>query len=446
MIQWRSISISEARGKILKSSGWLLARQAINMLNTLVLGILIARHLGPEEFGVLSYATSLVAVLAPLTTLGLRNLSLREYTQKPEEADRILGTVAVMRMCGALLAVAAAYYVATRFPIEHENIAMLCVILAGAVLFRTFDTIQEHFIADQNPRPFVVYSVIILLAFSVIKIALIVGDGSVNAFIMTNAAQTAAQGVGIAVAYRRNRGSFPGFKFEWSRMKLYARQGFPLMLGAMSAVIYLKIDILFLSNMAGKEVTGLYSVAARLSEAWYALPATLALAAFPRMVQLRAESPRRYRRRMQDALDLFAAFGTLVAITSIFWAEPLIALLFGAPYVGSVLVLQIYVWVGIVFATRSLLHKWLLAEGFFWGSAMINMTGAVTNIVLNLLLIPRYGAEGAAVATVLSYTLAPLLLAPLVPGLRPVAAMQLKAIAWPRRVFWPEGRTGAGTG
>jgi len=107
-------------------------------------------------------------------------------------------------------------------------------------------------------------------------------------------------------------------------------------------------------------------------------------------------------------------------------------------------ILQLYVWVGIVVATRSLIHKWLLAEGLFWGSAIIHVTGAIVNVVLNLLLIPIYGGEGAAVATVISYAAAPLVLAPLVPGIRPVAIMQIKAIAWPRRALqlWPRGRRG----
>lgn len=437
----RSISISETRGKVLRSGGWLIARRVINLLNTLVLSVLVARHLGPDGFGVLNYATSLVAIVAPLTTLGLRNLSLREYTLHPGEASEILGTVTVLRLGGTLLSLAVVYFVAFRFPIEHENIAILCLILAGAVVFRTMDTIQEHFIADQDPKPFVVASVLILLAFTGIKIALILSDCSVDAFILANAAQTTAQGLGVVVAYRRTRGALPGLRFDFPRMIRYIQQAFPLMLGAMSAVIYLKIDILFLSNMAGKEVTGIYSVAARLSEAWYLLPSALALAMFPRMVQIRAESPERYMRGMQDAMDMFAAFGTLIAVSSIFWAAPVVRVLFGEAYAASVSVLQIYVWVGIVFATRSLLHKWLLAEGLFWGSAFINITGAVINIVLNIILIPTFGAEGAAVATLLSYSLSPVLLAPIVPSIRPAAVMQLKVVFWPRHILKRFGRS-----
>jgi O-antigen/teichoic acid export membrane protein len=214
------------------------------------------------------------------------------------------------------------------------------------------------------------------------------------------------------------------------------------MLGALSAVIYLKSDILMLSYMAGQETTGIYAVAARLSEAWYVLPTALAMALFPRMVELRESAPRRYAARVQDAMDSFAAFGTLIAATSVFWAAPAVRLLFGADYAAAAGVLQIYAWVGIVFATRALIHKWLLVEGIFWASAMIHATGAVANVALNLLLIPRYGAEGAALATVISYTLAPILLAPLVPSLRQPALMQLKAIAWPRRIvdLWPRRR------
>lgn len=152
----QKFSLSEARQKVLRSSGWLLAKQVINTLNTLVLGVLIARHLGPAGFAVLSYATSLIALVGPLRTLGMRNLSLREYTRVRDETDEILGTVTLVRLCGILVSMVVVYFVATWFPTDYENIAILCVILAGAALFSSIDTLQELFIVDQDPRPFVI--------------------------------------------------------------------------------------------------------------------------------------------------------------------------------------------------------------------------------------------------------------------------------------------------
>ncbi len=427
--------MSEVRARLLKSAGWLLARQIITIFNSLVLGIVLARYLGPAGFGVLNYAVSLIAMVMPLTTLGLRNLSLREYAMRPEDGHRILGTVTAMRLAGTLAAIGVILFVATRYPVEHDNIALICVLLGCALLFQIADTIKEQFIAAQNPRIFVMIEVFVLLSFTVTKLGLVLAGASVNAFILTVGAEIATQGLAASVAYLLSVGHLPRLRVDTALMRSYARSALPLMLGAISTVIYLKIDILFLANMVGKEATGQYAIATRLSEVWYILPSALAMAAFPRMVELRSDAPDHYRRRMQEAMDLFAAFGTLVAVTSFFWAGPLIRILFGAEYLPATALLQIQVWVGVVFATRQLIHKSLLAEGLFWGSALINLVGAVSNVGLNLLLIPRFGAEGAAWATLLSYTLAPFLLAPLVPSLRPVAAMQLRAILWPRRLL-----------
>lgn len=428
------VVLSAPRRLILRSGGWLIAKQIAKLANGLLIAVFVARHLGPEGYGVLSYAVSLVAIVAPLTTLGMRNLSLREYKMHPEEANAILGTVTAIRFTGALFAVCIVFAVAWVYPIPHENIAFLCAILASAALVKSIDTIQEYFIAEQDPKPFVIFSVAVMAFFAGVKILMIFAGMGVDAFILAQAAQGAVSGFGALLAYRRRTSGLPGLRIEASRVRRYLAQGFPLMLGALSAVIYLKSDILMLSYMVGQETTGIYAVAARLSEAWYVLPTALAMALFPRMVELRESSASHYAARVQDAMDGFAAFGTLIAATSPFWSVPLVMLLFGAEYSPAAGVLQIYAWVGIVFATRALIHKWLLVEGIFWASATIHATGAVTNVLLNLLLIPRYGAEGAAVATVISYTLAPILLAPLVPSLRQPAIMQLKAIAWPRRV------------
>lgn len=426
-------AMSEVRAKLLKSAGWLMVRQVLSIFNSLILGILIARHLGPEGFGVLSYAVSLTLMVRPLTTLGLRNLSLREYANRPESADRILGTVAAMRIMGTLVAIAVIYFVATHFPIEHENIAALCVLLGVTLIFQVADTIKEQFIAAQSPRTFVMVEAYTMAAFTLVKLGLVLAESPVDVFILVTGAEFAAQGMMSALAYRLQIGQLPKPRVDPTLLRSYARSALPLLLGSISTVIYLKIDILFLANMAGKEATGQYAVATRLSEAWYILPSALTMAAFPRMVELRRSSPNHYHHRMQEAMDAFAAFGTLIAVTSLFWAGPLIWLLFGSEYAGAVSLLQIQVWVGVVFATRQLIHKHLLAEGLYWGSALINLTGALSNVALNLALIPRYGAGGAAWATLISYTIAPLLLAAVLPSVRPVAAMQVNAIFWPIR-------------
>ena len=426
--------VTEVRARLLKSAGWLLARQVITIFNSLVLGIVLARHLGPENFGVLNYAISLVVMVMPLTTLGMRNLALREYATRPEDAERILGTITAMRFGGTLAALAVIYVISTRFPIEHDNIALLCMLLGVALLFQIFDTIKEQFIALENPRIFVIVEVSVLAFFSLLKLGLVLLGAPVDLFILAAAGEIVAQGLATGVAYYLRAGQPPRLRVDCALMRGYAGSALPLVLGHISAVIYLKVDVVFVANMVGNAATGHYTVATRLSEAWYILPSTLVMAAFPRMVALRRDAPDQYARRMQEAMDAFAAFGTFVALTSVFWASPLIVLLFGREYQPATALLQIQVWVGVVFATRQLIHKHLLAEGLFWTLALVNLTGAVTNVGLNFLLIPRMGAEGAAWATLISYTVAPFLLAPVLPSLRPVAAMQLRAILWPRRV------------
>ncbi len=427
--------LSELRARLLRSAGWLLARQMITIFNSLVLGIVLARHLGPAEFGVLNYAISLVMMMMPLTELGLRNLALRDYAAQPQDADRILGSVTVMRLGGTLVAMAVIYVVATRFGIDHDNIALLCTLLGVALLFQAADTIKEQFIALETPRIFVIVEVCVLLGFTGLKLGLVLAGAAVDLFILAAAGEIVAQGLATAVAYYLRAGHAPRLRPDRMLMRGYARSALPLVLSHISAVIYLKVDVLFVANMVGKEATGHYTVATRLSEVWYILPSTLVMAAFPRMVALRRDAPAQYTKRLQEAMDAFAAFGTFIALSSVFWAAPLIALLFGAEYLPATALLQIQVWVGVVFATRQLIHKHLLAEGHLWTLALINLTGAVSNVVLNLLLIPHFGAEGAAWATLVSYSAAPFLLAPVVPSLRAVAGMQLRAILWPRRIL-----------
>lgn len=111
------------------------------MLHGLVFMIFLSRHLEPEKFGVLSYAVALAALAAPLSNLGLWDLAVREFKIRSEEASRILGSIVALRICGSIAATILVFAFASIYPVDHPNIAVLCAILTGAMLFNTLDAI-----------------------------------------------------------------------------------------------------------------------------------------------------------------------------------------------------------------------------------------------------------------------------------------------------------------
>ncbi|MDX1487816.1 MAG: oligosaccharide flippase family protein, partial [Acidiferrobacterales bacterium] len=214
--------------RVAHTSSWLLAFRVSSMLHGLVFAIFISRHLGPEKFGVLSYAISLAALAAPLSSLGLRELVVGEFKLRSYDASRILGSIVALRICGAVVATLIVFAFASVYPVNHPDIAILCAILAGAALFNTLDSIVAYFIAIERPRPYVVRTLVNLAIFSVVKVYLILYDYSVDAFILANAAQLVCHGGALWLAYRSSRKGKALFSVDFRLFWAYLRYSLPL--------------------------------------------------------------------------------------------------------------------------------------------------------------------------------------------------------------------------
>jgi PST family polysaccharide transporter len=157
------------------------------------------------------------------------------------------------------------------------------------------------------------------------------------------------------------------------------------------------------ANRVGVEASGVYAVAARMSEVWYFIPQLLAAAVFPSLLRTKLVSAELYRQRMRMCLAAFALVATAIAVFITIFAGPIVLTLFGEQYGGAAAILQIHIWGGIFIFQRAVASKWMIAEDLFMFSFVSHGVGALLNIVLNLVLIPHWGAIGSAVATVISY-------------------------------------------
>src|SRR3546814_4170403 len=102
-----------------------------------------------------------------------------------------------------------------------------------------------------------------------------------------------------------------GFRFHWIWDRSVAfgflRRSWPILISGITAVIYVRLDVVMLTWWSSPEEAGIYSAAARLSEVWYFVPTLLMNAVFPGLLSLRRSDPDQYDLRVQDLFDLLAA-------------------------------------------------------------------------------------------------------------------------------------------
>ena len=393
----------EAFQKYVKNTGWLL----VGKLLSLVVGFIIARYLGPYAFGDLSFADAFAALFAAVGTLGLDSFIIREIIQHPDKRDEILGTSLVMRLAAnaVLIPLAILTYLAFRQLSTNEtevSPALLIAFCSSAALFKSFNIIDSYFQSQVASKYVVHVQNVCLLLTTGVKIALIYNHAPVLYFAGALVFDSAILALGLLFIYKRKQLHLHTWTFNWVRAKSLIQQSWPLILTAVMISIYMKIDQVMLKS-AGSKIVGIYSAAARISESWYFIPVAIVTSVFPAIIHARKTDIERYHKRLQNLYDLLVAISLPVAILVSIFANQIIHILYGNPYQGAGILLSIHIWSGIFVFLGSASSQFLLAEGFTLISFSRTAFGALVNVVLNLWLIPIYGALGASIATLIAY-------------------------------------------
>ena len=389
--------------KYVKNTGWLLAGKLLS----LVVGFIIARYLGPYAFGDLSFADAFAALFAAVGTLGLDSFIIREIIQHPDKRDEILGTSLVMRLAAnaVLIPLAILTYLAFRQLSTNEtevSLALLIALCSSAALFKSFNIIDSYFQSQVASKYVVQVQNVCLVLSTGVKIALIYNHAPVFYFAGALVFDSAILAFGLLFIYKRKQLHIHTWTFNWTRAKSLIQQSWPLILTAVMISIYMKIDQVMLKS-AGSKIVGIYSAAARISESWYFIPVAIVTSVFPAIIHARKTDLERYHKRLQNLYDLLVAISLPVAILVSIFANQIIHILYGNPYQGAGLLLSIHIWSGIFVFLGSASSQFLLAEGFTLISFSRTAFGALVNVVLNLWLIPIYGALGASIATLIAY-------------------------------------------
>lgn len=389
------------------NTSWMMAERLLNIGVGFAVAILLARYLGPEQFGILSYAISVTAIFASAGHMGLAGLVVREVVREPHEVPKILGTTFMLKLTG----MAIGFVLVLGYALLFEEIGgmtfWMLLIVASAIFFQTFDVVEYWFQSQvQAKYPAIAKSSAVVLA-AALKVGLILSGAGLLAFAFAHTTQFVIAALILAYLYKSTtRTSVIDWQANLAKAKQLLSQGWIIYLSSIFAVIYMKIDQIMLKWMVGAQEVGVYAVAAQLSEAWYFLPIAVVASFFPKLIKLRDSDSELFNRRLQQLFDFLFLIAVAVAIVVTLIAGPLIGLLFGSEYQGAASVLTIHIWGGVFIFMRALFSRWILIEGALMFSLITQGMGALFNIGLNFLLIPGYGAEGAAMATVVSYAIA----------------------------------------
>ena len=397
--------LSPGLRKIISNIGWLTMERLLMMLLSLLVGIYVVRYLGPESYGKLSYSISFAGLFNAIAKLGLDQIVVRNIVIQEKSSREILGTAFFLKLVSSLLTVTIIAISIWTFNADAQ-IRLMTLIIGIGLIFTAFDTIDFWFQSKVLSRPIALVRSAQLILTSTIKILLVFWKFPLMAFALVFLAEFVLKAIGMTWVYCQRYQSIFRWQVSWSRAKDMLKDSWPLILSSVMIVIYMKIDQVMLGNMLGNEEVGNYAAAVRFSELWYFVPMTICSSVFPTILKVKQKSQKDYYARLQQLYDLMAWLALAVAIPMTFAANTLMTTLLGQEYASAGAILALHIWAGPFVFLGVARSKWLVAENFTQFSFATTSLGALTNVCLNLLLIPAYGGVGAALATVISYAVA----------------------------------------
>jgi len=419
--------------KIVSNTSWLFGGNVLRMGVGLLVGIWVARYLGPEQYGILNYALAFVGLFSVLSTLGLDGIAVRELVKYPKRQNEILGSIFLLKLSGGCLAFLSLVIVSAMMKSEDTLIRLIIAIIGLGLIVQSFNTIDLWFRSQVASKYTVLSGSSSFVLASITKVALILKRASLLAFVIVNLGQTILSMIGLIFFFKKKGKSLIRWRPTYSVTVSLIKESWPLLFAGLAIAIYMKIDQIMLGEIIGEKAVGTYAVAVRLSEIWYFIPMAIASSVFPAIVKSKQLGEKIYKNRIQKFYDLNATLAYLLSIPITFLAPFIISTLYGDAYAGSETIFAIHIWACLFVFLGVARGQYLVNEGLIKFSFFTTAVGAILNVSLNFILIPLYEGVGAAIATVVSYGVSSYLSSFVYPRLFETGLMQSKAIVSPIR-------------
>lgn len=409
------------------------AFRILRMFVAFGVAVMVARYLGPEQYGMLSYGLALVILVMGITGPGMKDVVTRQLSVYPARRPAVIrATFRLMLLLNSLMLVLACVLIILLRP-DTQQLWLITAVIGFCYLFCAFEAYElwYHFRLKMSSTVLVQAASFFTLAAA--KLLIIWWDAGLVWIAAAVGGELLLTGIGFRMLYRKDppAGNQPSASRSWQLEKLIFQKSLPTMAGFLCMTALFKADQLMLGQLLGDAEVGFYAVAVQFSEYWLYLAGAFVLASYPNLLQARktgkTELEQQFRRLCAVLIYGAAAIALAVWLTG----EWVILLLMGDAFSPSAHILSIHIWAVFFVFLMEALKKYYVIENLLIAYLKVTGLAALINIALNFWLIPLYGGVGAAWATVISYSAAGYVLLWIFAETRPAAMLITKSILLP---------------
>lgn len=389
--------------KVFGNSAWMILSKIINILVGFAVSVLITRYLGPEQKGEMANAQALASFWSFLASFGLLDILISRFASDRENSGKIAATGMAIMLCGGIVAFSLGIISSLALGVSRN--VFIYVIVSGIVyLFQCLSVYEYWFYSNLESKRYAIYQSVIHIIFLIVRSFGVWYELDVLYFVLMTSIETIVTYFSLLPCYRKNRTKFKGpFRFDIKISKNMLKLALPMLVMGFASTIYMKVDQIMVGKMLTSFDLGVYSVAVTLSEYWYFIPAAIYSSFLPVITQCFEEGNAAFENRLQQFADIMTFISYFIAAGVMVFGHLAITMLYGYEFEKSAYILMIYIWSGVFTCLSYSGQAYYVIHKDTKTIMMINISGAVINFLLNIILIRLLGSAGAAVATLVEY-------------------------------------------
>lgn len=421
------MNIPKGKKQILQNLLWATGGKVVILLGSLFVGILVARYLGPKQYGLMNYVISLVFLFQVFATFGLDSIEVREEARGDVSYNTIIGTAFGIKLFLGLVTMVLVIFTSWLMDSDSET-TIFVSIYSLSIIANSFAVIRNYFTSIVKNKYVVQSEISRTIIGIVIKIILLICNASLIWFVCAFTFDTILLAGGYIISYKRKVGNIIEWNFDINYAKTIMKESFPLLLTSAAVIVYQRIDQVMIERMIDSESVGYFSVAVRFVEVLIFIPQMLSHTISPVLVRLREHSLDNYVVKVQQFMNV-CIWGTFIlSVLTSFLAYWIIDYTFGEKYLFAVPVLQVLSFKATSVALSNTAGTMIVVEGkqrmVFWRDVL----GCVVCVVLNYLFLPQFGIMAAAFVAIFSNVAAGYLADAIIPSFRQIFICQTKAL------------------
>ncbi|MBM1689165.1 flippase [Sulfitobacter geojensis] len=385
---------------------WLASERIVAALTGLLTTFLVARFMGPIDFGVFAFVFASIGLGLAAGQLGMDSLLVRSFINLDWTEAEIIGTAVLIKAIANVVAFVIVLWIVIALTDGTEAELDIVVLSVSVFALSSVTTVLgPWFKAREDFRSLFKIRIVATVMSFVAKVAVVVSDLSIVAMAAAHILYFVAETITIIALHRReNGGPIRNWKYRKTVARDLVSRGMPLFIGTMIAVTYMNIDMVMLRFFWDAKSVGEYALVPQMLNAIQIIPYALTSAAFPVILALVRKGARNevalLCRRIYGQLLLFSIMALLLVALVV---RPLTPIVFGDAYQTTMTPMLISSFAVPFIFIRYLSTKLFVAYDVGYDFVKMELVGLSVNVALNLILIPRYAGSGAAFSTVVAY-------------------------------------------